>query len=144
VLVTLTFNQLFKRLRQTKSVSPDNIPRFIIKGRSTILLPVLRHIFSLSAPQQHLPTEWMQSVIVPVYRKRNKACVRNYNPISLFNNFSKFQFVIHYHLSYSFKFKCNPSQNDSSIQIYYYILGIIFRCISPLFCSQCQADAILL
>jgi hypothetical protein len=66
-----------QRLRQTKSVSPDDIPRFIIKGRSTILMPVLRHIFSLSASQQHLPTGWMQSVTVPVYKKRNQACVQN-------------------------------------------------------------------
>lgn len=58
-----------ERLRPTKSVAPDDIPRFIIKGHSTILVPVLEHIFSLCVSQQHLPTEWMRSVIVPVYKK---------------------------------------------------------------------------
>ena len=142
-LSDLDIQPAVQRLRQTKSVAPDDIPRFIIKGSYTILVPVLRHIFSLSASQHNLPTEWLQSVIVPVYKKRNNACVQNYNPISHSTIFQNFEFVIHCHLSYSLKFKCNPSQNDSSIQIYYYILAIIFRCISPLFCSQHRADAIL-
>ena len=62
-----------KRLRPNKSVALD-ISGFIIKRCSNILVPVFQCIFNLSISQQHLPMQWKQSVVVPVYKKDNKAC----------------------------------------------------------------------
>jgi hypothetical protein len=81
-------------------VGLDDIPGFIIKGRSNILMPVLKYIFSLSVSQQHFQAQWQQSVMVPVYKKGNKTCIHNCRPVLLLNNFSEvFEFVVHDHLS---------------------------------------------
>jgi hypothetical protein len=69
-----------KRLKPSKSVGINNIPSFVIRGCSGMLVPVLKHIFNLSL-SQHFPTSWKQTVIVPVFKKGNSASVSNYKPI---------------------------------------------------------------
>jgi hypothetical protein len=45
-----------KRLRPSKSVGLDDIPGFIIKGCTDILVPILKHIFNLSLSEHYFPT----------------------------------------------------------------------------------------
>jgi hypothetical protein len=49
-----------KRLRPTKFVGLDNIPDFIIKGCSDILVPVLKYLFNLSLSEKYFPSQWKQ------------------------------------------------------------------------------------
>jgi hypothetical protein len=79
-----------KRLRPTKSVGLGDIPRFIIKGSSDILVPVLKYVFNLMLSEKHFPSQWNQSVIVSVYKSGNEACVQNYRPVCLLKSFQKF------------------------------------------------------
>jgi hypothetical protein len=45
----------FRRLKSTKSVGPDDIPCFIIKGCSELFAPVLKHIFNLGLSNGGFP-----------------------------------------------------------------------------------------
>jgi hypothetical protein len=58
-------------LRSTKSVGPDEIPNFIIKGCADILIPLLRHIFNLSLSTGKFPSLWKHAAVVPVFKKGN-------------------------------------------------------------------------
>jgi len=89
-----------RRLKSTKSVGPDDIPSFIIKGCSEIFVPVLKHIFNLSLSNGVFPSLWKEAAVVPIFKKGSSALVTNYRPISLLNNFSKvFEIIIHDQLS---------------------------------------------
>jgi hypothetical protein len=56
-----------KRLRPSKSVGPDGIPTFIVKGCSIIFAPLLQYILNLSLSQEHFPAQWKKkTVIVPI------------------------------------------------------------------------------
>jgi hypothetical protein len=66
-----------RRLKPYNSVGLDDIPSFVIKGCSEIIVPVLKHIFNLSLTQNYLPTVWKQAAVVPVFKKGNTASVSN-------------------------------------------------------------------
>jgi hypothetical protein len=68
-------------LKSTKSVGPDDIPSFIIKGCSEIF--VLKHIFDLSLSNGVFPSLWKEAAVVPIFKKGSSALVTNYGPISL-------------------------------------------------------------
>jgi hypothetical protein len=93
-----------KRLRPTKSVAHDDNPGFLIKGCSAMLVPVLKHIFSRGVSHKQFPTQRKQVVNVPVCKKSNTACVKNYrriSPIYVLSNASKvIELVTHDDLSY--------------------------------------------
>jgi hypothetical protein len=101
-----------RRLKSTKSVGPDDIPSFIIKGCSEILVPVPKHIFNIGLSNGGFPSLWKETTVAPVFKKYIRALVTNYTPISLLNNFSKiFKIIIHDQLSYYFKSKLHLSQH---------------------------------
>jgi hypothetical protein len=98
-----------KRLRQIQSVWRNDIPGFIIKECSVILMLVLKYIFNLRVSQQHLLTQSKLSEMMSVYNQGDKASV----PIPILNHFSTaFEFVMHNNLSYHLKFKLNPRQHS--------------------------------
>jgi len=65
---------------------------------SIILEPALKHIVILNVSQKHISAEVKQTVIIPVYKKDNSACVQNYRCtlVSLVNNL----LIVLYHLWY--------------------------------------------
>jgi hypothetical protein len=58
-----------KRLTPSKSVGVDDIPGFVIKDCTDIIVPILKHIFNLSLSQHYFPNLWKQATIVPVLKK---------------------------------------------------------------------------
>jgi hypothetical protein len=99
-------------LLSKKSVDPDEIPYFIIKGCSDIFIPLLRHNFNLSLPTGKFPSLWKQAAVFPIFKKGNRALVVNCGPISILNNFSKiFESIIHDQLSLHFRFKLHPNKH---------------------------------
>jgi hypothetical protein len=94
-----------RRLKSTKTVSPDDIRSFfIIKGCSEIFVPELNHIFNLSLSNGGFPSLWKEAASVPISKKGSSALVTNYRSVSLLNNFSKvFEIIIHDQPSYYFE-----------------------------------------
>jgi hypothetical protein len=80
------------------NLETNEIAGFIIKGCSTIFIPILGHIFNLSLTHQYFAAAWKEAVVVPVFKRGNHAAMSNCRPISILNSFSKlFEFVIHDH-----------------------------------------------
>jgi hypothetical protein len=106
--------QVISRLRSTKCVGPDEIPNLIIKGCSEILTPLSHHVFNLILLTGKFPSLWKKTAVVPIFKKRNRALVGNYRPVSILSNFSKIvESIIHDYLSFYFKFKLHPNQHGS-------------------------------
>jgi hypothetical protein len=100
------------RLKPSKAVGLDDIPRFVIKGCSDVFVPVLKHNFNLSLSQQYFPTLWKQAAIIPVLKKGKSTSASNYRPITLLCNFSKiFEMVINGHVSHYLKSKISSYQH---------------------------------
>jgi hypothetical protein len=129
-----------KRLQPSKSVEPDGILSFVIKGCSEVFVPVLKFIFNLSLSQHKFPTQWKQVAAVPVFKKGNRASVSNYRPISILNNFSKvFEYIMHDHVSHYFTHKLNPCQHGftkSKSTVTNLVTYLDF--VTPLVCSHHQ------
>jgi hypothetical protein len=70
--------KVIKRLRPSKFVRVDDIPGFITKGCTDILVTDLRHIFNLSLSQQNFSTLCKQAAIVPFFIIGNNASFSNY------------------------------------------------------------------
>jgi hypothetical protein len=146
-LAPVSYSDIIKainRLKASKSVGLDDIPRFVIKGFSDVFVPILKHIFNLSLSQQYFATFWKQAAIIPVLKKGKSTSVSNYRPITLLCNVSKLlEIVIHDHVSHYLKSKINPYPHGfSKTKSASTDLVISVDFITPLVCSQGQADAI--
>ncbi len=84
-----------KRLRPLKSVGPDIIPPFLVKGCILVLAPLLIHIFNLSLSSGIFPSPWKDAVVFPVFKSGSRLNVTNYRPISnLCSSAKLFEYVV--------------------------------------------------
>ena len=73
-----------EKLKNHKSPGIDQIPAELIKaGGRTIRCAINKHIISIWNKEE-LPEELKESIIVPIYKKGDKADCNNYRGISLF------------------------------------------------------------
>jgi hypothetical protein len=63
-------NRAISHLRSTKSVGPDEIPNFIIKGCYDIFSALLRHIFNLGLSTVKFPSLWEQPAVFSYFQER--------------------------------------------------------------------------
>ena len=71
------------KLKNHKSPGIDQIPAELIKaGDRTICCAIHKLIISIWNKEE-LPEEWKESIIVPIYKKRDKTDCNNYRGISL-------------------------------------------------------------
>jgi len=75
--------RLLQNLNAQKSTGPDCIPARLLKELSLELSPALTHIFQASIQQGHVPTEWKNANIVPIFKKGSHSTPSNYRPVSL-------------------------------------------------------------
>jgi hypothetical protein len=67
-----------------KSIGPDEIESFIIKGCSKILLPFRNTTtYLVSVYQNGFPPQWKELAIVPVFKKGKSALMTTYRHISI-------------------------------------------------------------
>jgi len=72
-----------EKLNNNKSPGIDQIPAEMIKaGCRTIRCEIRKLIISIWN-EEELPDEWKESIIVPIYKKRDKTDCNNYRGISL-------------------------------------------------------------
>jgi hypothetical protein len=74
------------KLQKYKSPGSDKIPTELIQGGGETLQPEIRkHINSIWSKEE-FPDQWKESIIVPIYKKRDKTDCSNYRGISLLSN----------------------------------------------------------
>ena len=75
--------KLLSNLNPHKAASPDQIKPIILKNLSTLLSPILKHLFQKSLDSETLPPIWKDANVAPVYKQVERSNPANYRPISL-------------------------------------------------------------
>ncbi|CAG4930860.1 unnamed protein product [Colias eurytheme] len=78
-----------KKLKNEKSMGPDNIPNEAISTGITLLTHPLTKLFNKILEERKIPTEWAKSDIILLYKKGDPNDLGNYRPISLQSNLYK-------------------------------------------------------
>ncbi|CAG4953738.1 unnamed protein product [Colias eurytheme] len=78
-----------KKLKNEKSMGPDNIPNEAISTGITLLTHPLTKLFNKILDERKIPTEWAKSDIILLYKKGDPNDLGNYRPISLQSNLYK-------------------------------------------------------
>ena len=82
--------RLLSTLDVTKANGPDEISARMLKHTATSITPLITNLFNLSLRTGHIPSEWKQSLVVPIPKSNNnKGSPTNYRPISLLSVLSK-------------------------------------------------------
>ena len=78
-----------KKLKESKSAGPDDIPPGIFIHSQSIILPLLTKLFNRLFDRGEFPDSWSRAKIVPLHKKGDKNLASNYRGISLLNIFGK-------------------------------------------------------
>ena len=98
----------FRRLKSRKAAGPDNISPGLLKRCSGQLAAVFSDIFNVSLQQCKVPQCFKKSVIIPVPKKAQTACLNDYRPVALTSVVMKtFERLVLRYLK-----KCIPSSFD--------------------------------
>ena len=82
--------RLLSTLDVTRANGPDEISARTLKHTATSITPSITNLFNLSLRTGHIPSEWKQSLVVPIpMSSNNKGSPTNYRPISLLSVLSK-------------------------------------------------------
>lgn len=133
-----------RSLKVNKSVGPDNIPSYIIKGMVDCLLQPLTFLFNLSLKTGTFPDEWKKVKICPIFKKGEKADITNYRPVAILSNVAKiFESIVYKHIYNSViqkisRFQHGFMKNRSTVSN----LSNITQYISESLDNKCQVDVI--
>jgi hypothetical protein len=73
----------FQKLKSYKSPGTDQIPAELIKAEDGTLYSEIHRLIYSIWNKEELPQHWKESIIVPIYKKGDKADCNNYLGISL-------------------------------------------------------------
>ena len=80
---------IISSLKNKKSVGEDQIPTNVLKFVASEISQPLTYIANLMLTTGVFPTRLKTAIIKPIYKKGDKAQIKNYRPIALLNNLSK-------------------------------------------------------
>ena len=75
--------KLLQGLNPHKAAGPDLIKPRILKECASVIAPILTCIFNKSLLTGHVPSDWNQANVSPVFKKGEKFKPSNYRPVSL-------------------------------------------------------------
>jgi hypothetical protein len=76
-------SDIIKKLKENKAPGTDNIPAELIKCGGYILKHRMYKLILLIWNKEQSPTEWLQGIICPIYKKGEQTIHSNYRPIML-------------------------------------------------------------
>ncbi|KAK9503729.1 hypothetical protein O3M35_010230 [Rhynocoris fuscipes] len=85
-IINISSEKLLDKLNTfnvNKGPGPDEIPAFILKLFSQLLVTPLHYLFNLSLSSGIYPDCFKHSHIVPIYESGDKSSISNYKPISI-------------------------------------------------------------
>lgn len=85
-----------RKLKPKSSIGPDNIPPYVLKACSDVLLAPLCHMFNLVLSSGQYPSMWKLSRVSPIPKTSDHTCVENYRPIAILSSLAKlFESILH-------------------------------------------------
>jgi hypothetical protein len=80
----------------------DNIPMWIVRRSSHLIIEPLMHLINLSINSGIVPQQLKIAPVVPIFKSGDNSVFSNYRPISVLPISSKiFEKIVHNHLKYS-------------------------------------------
>ena len=127
-------NQVIERLKIRKAAGLDSIPAELITQGGTELKTRVHKLIMKIWDEETLPTEWMEGIICPIYKKGDRMICSNYRPITLLNVVYKiFSILIDNRLTKIVESKLEDCQmgfrpNRSTIDNIFIVRQIIKKC----------------
>jgi len=127
-------NQVIEKLKIYKAAGSDNIPAELIKQGGTELKTRIHKLIMKIWDEKTLPTEWMEGLICPIYKKGDRMICSNYRPITLLNvAYTIFSILINSRLPKIVESKLEDCQmgfrpNQSTINNIFIMRQIIEKC----------------
>ena len=78
-----------KLLKPKRSVGPDGIPPYIIKGCADLLKEPLYFLYNMSLKTHTFPDRWKLALVCPIPKEGNTTRIENHRPIALLSAFAK-------------------------------------------------------
>ena len=86
-----------RKLKSKRTMGPDGIPQYLVKGCSDVLKEPLQIIFNLSLMTHTFPEQWKEALVVPIPKSANDRDIQNFRPIAKLSTFCKVFESIMYH-----------------------------------------------
>ena len=84
-----TVGKILASLKNSKSCGLDSIDTFTLKLAAPYIIPALTHLVNLSIATQTFPSMWKTSKVIPLYKKDDPLCPKNYRPVAILPIISK-------------------------------------------------------
>jgi hypothetical protein len=92
------------KLDPKKAFGPDGVSPRLLKEGANQLAPVLNKLFNKSLSTGIYPKLWKRANVIPIHKKKDKALISNYRPVSLLSSVGKvMEKLIFYKLCAYFK-----------------------------------------
>ena len=127
-------NQVIERLKIHTAAGLDSIPAELITQGGTELKTRVHKLIMKIWDEETLPTEWMEGIICPIYKKGDRMICSNYRPITLLNVVYKiFSFLINNRITKIVERKLEDCQirfrsNRSTIDNIFTVRQIMEKC----------------
>jgi hypothetical protein len=70
------------RLKKSSTLNPDNFPPIVLRSCAYQLSVPLSIIFNTVFDRSELPSSWLTSTVIPLFKKGQRNLASNYRPIS--------------------------------------------------------------
>ena len=84
-----TVEKLLRNLKNSKSISVDELDSFSVKLSSKYIAVPVHHIVTLSLMQKRFPTSWKFTKVIPLHKKLSQLDPKNYKPVAILSPLSK-------------------------------------------------------
>ena len=88
----ITAQDILNSISSTKdklTQTPEGIPPYFIKRVAKSILSPLLYIYNFSSRFNCIPTQWKQSIVVPIYKKGMRSSPSNHRPVALTSSFCR-------------------------------------------------------
>ena len=76
IITTLGVQKLLSEINPHKAHGPDNIPARVVKESSSVLAPMLSHLFQQSLHTGEITPQWKLAYVTPIYKKGTKRTLK--------------------------------------------------------------------
>ena len=93
-ITTEDVTDALNKLKDKFSRTPESIPPYFIKRLGPSIIPFLTSFFNYCLNYNFCPNQWKKSIVIPIFKKKNRSSPENYRPISLTSAFSRLLEII--------------------------------------------------